>query len=133
METGNGGDRVLRGNDCATVTGIENQVYIAMFGGGENDWWGNSLLYPTRPELQYLSQTEKLLKNIVLNSAGRLQIIEAVKQDLAFVKKYYAADVDVQVLLPGSNRCEIRISINGKNIVAVWNPATEFLTYQLAA
>jgi hypothetical protein len=133
METGDGGDRVLRGNDVATVNGIENMPYILMFGGGDNNYWANKLAYDNKPQLQYLSQTENVLKEVVLNSAGRLKIEQAVLQDLEVLKKYYGAEIKVTVIIGGVNRCEIRININGKTIQAVWNPATEFLNYQLSA
>jgi hypothetical protein len=54
IETGDGGDYQLKGNDLAVVNGSENMPYIAMFGGNIEatlnnivqdqslDYWGNT-------------------------------------------------------------------------------------------
>lgn len=132
IETGNGGDYVLKGNDLAMVTGIENMPYIAMFGGGDNDWWANDLLYKNRPELQITSNTEQVLKQVVLNSNGRILIEQAVQKDLERIKKQYPdTDITIQVAITAPKRLEILIDMDGQSIRLLWNPVEETLTYQL--
>jgi hypothetical protein len=122
-ETGNGGDVVIRGNEIVTVEGIENMPYLSMFGG--KSWWGNYLI----PDSPFLCVTEELLNNTALNSAGRMAIEKAVKQDLAFLDDIDGTtySVDVSILQP--KKVSIYITINGKKFELQWNPDTLFLTY----
>jgi hypothetical protein len=72
IETGNGGDLQLVGNDLAMVNGIENMPYLGMFGGNIEestvnkveklqsfDWWGNNLLMPGNQSIQFNSSFGK--------------------------------------------------------------------------
>lgn len=105
---GNGGDLQLLGNDLALVYGMENQVYLALFGGNvEGNWWGNDLLMPNDTAQQFNSQTERALDNNVLNDAGIAKIQNAVKADLAYLK----AIVTVVVSLLDANVVEIQIKV----------------------
>lgn len=124
-ETGMGGDLLLRGNDLVGVAGYENAPYLAMFGG--SDWCGNFLI-PNNP---FNSQTETVLRNVNLNSAGRVAVEEAIKADLSFLNDIPGTKWSVSTTIAGNNRLEINISINGKQFNYVWNPDTMFLTYQI--
>lgn len=120
-ETGNGGDLQLKGNDLDVSGSIFNQIYMALFGGnpsasttGEElvteqrqDWWANSLVYQDLPELQQNSTLERVLNEVALNSSGRLQIEEAVKNDLAFLKD--VAEISIETRITDIDRVEIRI------------------------
>ena len=120
-ETGNGGDLQLKGNDLDVSASIFNQIYMALFGGnpsasttGEEliteqrqDWWANSLVYQDLPELQQNSTLERVLNEVALNSSGRLQIEEAVKNDLAFLKD--VAEISIETRITDIDRVEIRI------------------------
>ncbi len=82
IETGNGGDLVINGNDIGIVTDIGNMPYLAMFGGNKEstinqsttlsqgaqsfDWWGNNLLMPSNQSQQFNS----LLENIINTQRG---------------------------------------------------------------
>ena len=119
---GNGGDVQRAGNDLALVYGRENLVYLRLFGGNPEedtpvldtvgreaqDFWANSLLFRSRPELQYNSRTERALKLNALSSAGRARIENAVKEDLKPISDL-GAEVTVAVTLPALNTVQIKV------------------------
>lgn len=122
IESGNGGDLVLKGNDLAFIFGFQKMPYLALFGGNVEastpveripseqafDWWGNSLL-PNKPEVQFNSLTERTLNNVAVNSAGRLEIENAVKKDLEFMDAF--AKVSVEVSIVSTDRVRIFVAI----------------------
>lgn len=122
VETGSGGDFQKVGNDLATVYGRENNVYIGLFGGNveestpmvdkkdriANDYWANNLFYKNQPLKQYNSKTERTLNTTALNSAGRIKIENAVKDDLVFLTAL-GVEVRVNVTLPGINMVKIEV------------------------
>src|SRR6478609_1664123 len=110
---GNGGDIKMLKNDLAIVYGNENQVYLALFGGNveqntpaiptitqTNDYWGNSLFWTNNAAQQFNSNTERILNTTALNSAGRVKIENAVKDDLKYLQDT-GVQVTVNVTLPG--------------------------------
>lgn len=139
IETGNGGDLELLGRDLAVVQGFGNMPYLAMFGGnveastprtrvpGEQafDFWGNSLFHPNNTAVQFNSLTERRLMEVALNSSGRLQIEQAVKRDLAFMKPF--AEVTVSVEITGPDRVRISIllkepgNLQEKQFIYIWD------------
>jgi len=128
-ETGNGGDLKLRGNDLAMVDGVENMPYLACFGGNvEGNWWGNELLMPNRPDRHFVSETERTLNSVALNSAGRVKIEQAVLNDLAFLKKAMpGTSISVSASIAGVDKVVIKVNISGEQTVFVWNPETQEL------
>lgn len=112
VETGNGGDLALLGNDFAKANSFENMVYLAMFGGNVGfstpkrrandeqafDYWANSLLFADSPELQFNSETEKALGEISFTSNGRQILEQAIKTDLKFMQPYANVSVNVTIL-----------------------------------
>lgn len=130
IETGNGGDAVLRGNDLVLVHGIENKPYLSMF-GGDIDWWANDYENPTKPELIWSSETEATLQGVPLNSSGRLKIEQAIVNDLAILKKQTNSQVVVTATITSNNRIEILVQIDNLDVVYIWNPDTAFLTYKI--
>lgn len=142
---GNGGDIVKTNKDLVTIEGLQNMPYIAMFGGNveastpternENelafDWWGNNLLHPNQPKVQFNSLTEKRLLDVALNSAGRIQIEEAIKKDLEFMSDF--ATVSVSASIVSTDRIEIAINIQepdnleGKTFIFIWNATDQEL------
>lgn len=138
-ETGNGGDLQLKGNDLDISSSIFNQIYMALFGGdpsasttGEEltteqrqDWWANSLVYQDLPELQQNSRLERVLNEVALNSSGRLQIEEAAKNDLAFLKE--VAEISVETRITDIDRIEIIIfakepdNIQKQEFIFIWD------------
>jgi len=125
-ETGSGGDFAIISNDLVLGDVLYQQFYLAMFGGNliastkqeylENeerfDYWGNSLVWPTNKARQFNSETERVLQEVVINSSGRMEIIKAVKSDLAYLENMI--NFDVEVSLESLNRVSILITFTGK-------------------
>ena len=123
VETGNGGDLQLIGNDLAVVNGIENMPYLAMFGGGKYitpsnntglpqtaqsfDWWGNNLLMPSDQAAQFNSTVEEVLNTTPINSAGRVIIQNAIIDDLQFLSP--TAKIGVTVSITAPDRIDVEI------------------------
>jgi hypothetical protein len=146
VESGNGGDMLLRGRDVATAFGWENMVYMAMFGGnvgfptprtrpnGEQafDWWGNVVIAPQDQLLQFNSLTENALNTIALTSAGRVLIEDAVKKDLAFMSAF--ANLNISVTITGVDRLQIAIAIarpdnlQSEQLIYLWDGVDGTLT-----
>lgn len=87
LESLNGGELQKVGNDLAVVFGRENQPYLAMFGGNEDQsaWWGNNLLFSEFSNRQFKSLTEHVLNTTPLTSAGRSTIESAIRKDLIYL------------------------------------------------
>lgn len=125
-ETGSGGDFVILNNDLILGDVLYQQFYLAMFGGNLKastkqtylsneerfDYWGNSLIWPTNKSRQFNSETERTLDNVVLNSSGRLKVIQAVKTDLAYLSNMINFEVEVSLL--SQNKLAITITFTGK-------------------
>ncbi len=142
---GNGGELVKTNKDLITIEGLQNMPYIAMFGGNvgastpternENelafDWWGNNLLHPNQPKVQFNSLTEKRLLEVALDSAGRIQIEEAIKKDLEFMSDF--ATVSVAASIISTDRIQIAINIQepdnleGKTFIFIWDATNQEL------
>jgi phage gp46-like protein len=120
IETGDGGDLQLQGNNLVTAEAFENMIYLALFGG--NEWWGNELLLSGNPSAKFNSKTESVLQEVALNSTGRIKIETAVRDDLDFLLKNIAgSSLNVQVTLPAIDRVEIRIEISGGIFLIIWD------------
>jgi len=121
IETLNGGDLQLLGNDLAVVNGNENQFYLSMFGGNveqnteatitladSKDFWGNNLLFPSQAALQFNSNTERVLNATELTSTGRIKIENAIKQDLKYLSDL-GVTITVSVSIPETNKVTVEI------------------------
>jgi hypothetical protein len=149
IETGEGGDIVLSGNDLTMIGGLQNMPYIGTFGGnvaastngakvdGELavDYWGNNLLMPQDLAVQYNSDLERKLRNVAINSAGRIQLQRTVERDLSFMQKF--ATVSVVVILISVNRIQINITIKepdnlqSNELVFIWDATEAELTFEI--
>jgi hypothetical protein len=121
-ESGNGGDFSIIGNDLALSETLYQQVFLALFGGNieestkpfylsseeRNDYWGNELIWPNAKSKQFNSETERLIQNVTLNGLGRLQILQAANNDLAYLNELINFEVEVEILSTSS----IRITVN---------------------
>ena len=145
FETGDGGDILISNNDIGLAETLFQQCYLLMFGGnyeasttgneieGEerSDWWGNSLFFPDNLSKQFNSETERLLDNVVLNTAGRIDIERAVKNDLKSLKKL--ANFDIKVIILNTNRIAIKIALiqpsnlEDKELQFIWDNAAKEL------
>lgn len=108
LESGNGGDITMNGNDIGVYLQGENDMYLRMFGGniesdtklnripGTQDYsfWGNKLLFNNDPNISFNSSTERALNNTPLTSQGRQIIENAIKKDLSGID----ATVSVQIV-----------------------------------
>lgn len=121
VETLNGGDVMVKGNDLMAAKGFENMPYLAMFGGnleastpsirvaGElnNDWWGNSFIQQRAAQAN--SDTERKLQNEPVTSAGRIRMEATVKRDLQFMTQF--AEVSASVVILSDDVIGIRVKI----------------------
>ncbi|MDA3816937.1 MAG: hypothetical protein PF486_06130 [Prolixibacteraceae bacterium] len=129
IESGSGGDIVIEDNDIKTTRMLNNQVYLALFGGnfksdvGEQnfDYWANDSL---GNEHKFSSEFERTLTEVAFNTSG-IRIIEgAIKKDLEYLKKYVKIEVDASILRKDLLSLYIRlISPNNveEKIRVVWN------------
>lgn len=115
ISTLDGGDIVQQGNDIASVNGVENVPYLAMFGGAS--WCLNFLT-----DKPFVSRTETVLRSVVLNSEGRLKIQEAVNADLAFLNDIEGTTWNTVISLEAPNWVRIGVTINGQLFETLWNP-----------
>jgi phage gp46-like protein len=123
IEEGNGGELVKTAKDLVVISGLQNMVYLALFGGCVEastptkrlpteqaaDWWGNSLLFPDNPERQLNSLTERTLNEVALTSSGRVRIEQAVLKDLDFMKAF--AEVSASVSIPETDKVVIQVTV----------------------
>lgn len=126
-ETGSGGDFAILSNDLVLSDTLYQQFYLAMFGGNlrantkskylDNeerfDYWGNSLIWSTQKNKQFNSETERALQESVINSSGRLKVLQAVKNDLAYLSN--VINFEVQVNLLAQNKLSITITFTEKS------------------
>jgi len=126
IETFDGGDLVLNGNDLQVIDGFQNMIYLALFGGNVKqstkefdedeerfDYWANDLLMLDSPDIQYNSETERTLNEVTLNSRGRLLVEQSVKKDLEFMQDF--GNVEVNVSIVQNNRVQINVIIKEPN------------------
>jgi len=120
-ESGSGGEMSIASNDLVMGENLYQQVYLALFGGNIEantkpdillneerfDWWGNTLFFKDKPTRQFNSNTERTLLDVVLNSSGRLRIIQAVNDDLVYLSELLNSTVDVEFF----NTNKIRIIV----------------------
>lgn len=136
VETGNGGDFVFAGRDLSVVRGLENMAYLGMFGGNveavtknnvveqlSKDYWANNLLWSGDQSIQFNATVEKTLNTVSLNSSGRVQIENSIKDSLSFMNDL-GATLTVEVQIAGVDRVDILIKVmqaNGKQKIIVLN------------
>ncbi|MNX74446.1 hypothetical protein D3C86_1058860 [compost metagenome] len=125
-ESGDGGEMSIQSNDLALAETLYMQVYLAMFGGNveENtktsylnteerfDWWGNTLFFDDVKSKQFNSNMERTLKNVSLNSSGRLEILRAMNEDLTYLTDVLDYEIDVE--LPDVNKIRLIVQFRQK-------------------
>lgn len=137
VETLNGGDVLVKGNDLAAAQGFENMPYLALFGGnleastpsirvdGElnNDWWGNSFI-PQRAA-QINSDTERKIQTEPVTSSGRVRMESTVKRDLQFMTQFAEVSATVSVLSDDVIGINIRIqepaNVQAREFQYIWD------------
>jgi len=126
IETFNGGDILLNGNDLCVINGFQNMPYLGMFGGNifestdefnvneqRFDFWGNELLMLNDYVIQFNSETERLFNEVALNSSGRLLIEQTITEDLKFMTEFSTVTVSASII--SDDRIEINIKIQEPN------------------
>lgn len=125
LESGNGGEIAISGNDLVAVTGVENQPYLGCFGGDDN-WWGNELLFNANETYKFLSETEALLTQVALTSANRLLIEAAIKRDLQFLLDNVPnSTLTVRTQIQSDNRLLMNVDFSGYEFSLLWNPNSQ--------
>jgi len=139
FETGSGGDFAIVNNDLLMGESLYQQIYLALFGGNIQastkpsyleseerfDYWGNSLIWKDVKTKQFNSETERTLGNVALNSSGRLSILQAVNNDLDYLKG--VVDFTVEVGIESVSRISITVNFREKTnqqdkvLQMVWN------------
>lgn len=121
-ESGSGGEMSIVSNDLLLGESLYQQIFLSLFGGNVEantrgdepfdeirfDWWGNSLFFGENQSKQFNSNTERTLLNVVMNSSGRLSVIQSIKDDLQYLSDLLNSSVDVQFL----NFNQIKMIIN---------------------
>ena len=147
VETGDGGDYVFNGKDLVFIEGFQNMPYLGLFGGNvesstkdflENeqrfDWWANDLLMPNQSVIQMNSLTERLLNTTALTSSTRLQIEQAVKTDMDFLRAF--SSIEIETSITANDRIEILVKIQelgtqeSTEFVYIWDSTEQELTQQ---
>lgn len=120
FESGDGGELLLENGDLATISGLTNQVYLALFGGNieqdtsdeldeldnRSDWWGNSLI---GDEAQFNSTFERALNSVALTTNGISVLEDAAKEDLEFLSEI--ANVEVEGSIPDINKFQLDVKL----------------------
>ena len=139
FETGSGGDFAIVNDDLLMGESLYQQIYLALFGGNIQastkqsyleseerfDYWGNSLIWKDVKTKQFNSETERTLGNVALNSSGRLSILQAVNNDLDYLKG--VVDFTVEVGIDSVSRISITVNFKEKTnqqdkvLHMVWN------------
>ena len=139
FETGSGGDFAIVNNDLLMGESLYQQIYLALFGGNIQastkpsylaseerfDYWGNSLIWKDAKAKQFNSETERTLRNVALNSSGRLSILQAANNDLDYLKG--VVDFTVEVGIESVSRISVTVSFSEKTnqqdkvLQMVWN------------
>lgn len=121
FESGSGGDFAIVNDDLLMGESLFQQIFLALFGGNIEestkqfyleteerfDYWGNALLWNDVKTKQFNSETERTLRNVALNSSGRIAVLQAVELDITYLKTVANIVSDVQIL----SRSEIKITI----------------------
>lgn len=122
FETSSSGDFAIVNGDLLMGESLYQQVYLALFGGNIEantkdvyllseerfDYWGNTLIWKNEKSSQFNSETERTIQNNALNSTGRLRIIQAINNDLEYLKSVLIFDADVQI----TGRDNLKIIVN---------------------
>lgn len=143
IETGDGGDVIKYKNDLSVIFGFQNMPLLAMFGGNvqastpqnrletEEDFsfWGNGLLMPQQSGLQFNSETERILKNVAINSTGLTLIEQAVNNDLKFMQDFATVSVSVAIISDDRIAIGIRLkqpdNLQQQDFIYIWNATNQ--------
>ena len=146
IETSNGGDLVLKGNDLEIINGFQNMPYLSLFGGnvgqktpatettGEQnfDYLLNALLFSGNSDVQMNSETEYKFNTMNLNSKGINELDKIIKEDLRWMQKL--ANVSIASSIVDIDNIGIVIRLQEpstkqtSDYIYIWNATNEELT-----
>ena len=93
----NGGDFLIEGNEVIMTDGPETDLLHALFGGTDDpQWWGNLV-----NNAEYISETQKIMKNTPLTSGNLIRIEAAIRKDIS--KAGISEIGEVQLSIPSPN------------------------------
>lgn len=127
FQTPDGGEVTIANGKLELSQGVEEAVYLSLFGGNEEDsgredtehlqWWGN--LTEQDPNRRYRSETNHLLRSLPATT-GNLRLLEdAAERDLAWMLETgVATSVEVQLRMPAPKRLDffIDLEVDGRRV-----------------
>lgn len=147
VEKGDGGDLVKNPKDLGVIFGFENMPYLCLFGGNVKastpvtrlaneqafDFWGNNLLMPNNPSIQFNSDTERFIASVSLTSSSRIQIENVIKNDLESMNPFAIIKVNVSIIPQDKLLIGIQITkrdnLDRKEFIYIWDATMSELSY----
>lgn len=133
FDTPDGGDLT---KDLEIRDGLENCVYLSLFGGNAKDdgsqdnpfgWWGN--IGETVQSKKYISEAAHLLRTVPPEPKNLRRIEDAAKRDLAWmIADDISETVEVFASMPALNTVKLSVFINGVDPLefrSSWTDKTE--------
>lgn len=123
FQTDDGGDIDVTGGIVEMSGGLRTTAFLSLFGGNEDDaggsssstsltWWAN--IDELEPSMQYRSETQNVLQALGATPNNLRRVEDAARRDLSWmVSQSVAASLEVAATMPGLNRINLAISING--------------------
>ena len=115
-QTQNDGDIEVINGQVTLCSGLETSVYLSLFGGNESgsDWWGN---LEETPSYQYVSETQRILKEIPAIPSNLRRVEECAYSDLKYLIDIKAAsDVSATASMPDRSTLQLNISIVAEGV-----------------
>jgi phage gp46-like protein len=120
LHTDDGGEITAENGIVKMADGLETCVYLALFGGAEDDaggsatkskqWWAN--LSENDPARKYRSETQYLLRALPLVPANLRRLELAAGRDLAWlVTEGLATEVEAVASMPALNKVQIEVTL----------------------
>ncbi len=134
------GEIFVEGGQVAMSGGLETSVFLALFGGNEDDqsrendnksWWGN--LLETGENEQYRSETQNLLQSLALTSANIQRVESAARRDLRYlINDAIASEVTVRATIPALNKICLEINVNAAGEESTFRFVANWLNQPIA-
>ena len=121
-----GGEIEVRRGRVTMRPGLENAVYLSLFGGNVRDdgrdenthnWWGN--VVESRPERRIRSETQYLLNTLSAIPRNLRRIEDAIRRDLEWmVESDLATELEVSAVITAPKRIAIVARVDGDTTLA---------------
>jgi phage gp46-like protein len=113
------GEIIVEGGLMEMDEGLRTSVYLATFGGNENDsgaendpneWWGNKM--ETDPDFKYRAETQYAIGKLTPSSVNLGKLEDAAVRDCQYlINKGYATSVTAVATIPELNKVKLDIII----------------------